>query len=423
MHIRRVVEIQIGPSHKAYEWCSRQCFKARLLRDNLNWIKRQYFIDNGDAISASQLYQEAKKSQFWSLFGHSQISKGVLRQLKQEWGSFYAAMKSYKKTPDKFKSRPKIPGYSKNKNGYSQVNYTVGQNNSPCVIGGGIIRFLGEDKIEMPLNIKIDGTIKQVSITKKQGCFCLLINYIKNPISDTPNLDGNRIAAVDLGVNNLASLTTNVGIAPMLYSGRHIKSINQYYNKVVGKLQSLLLNGTKSSNKIQRITRKRNNRIKNELHRTTNDIVANLIQNGIGTLVIGNNTGWKQNINIGKRNNQNFVGIPFYKLINQLKYKFEEYGGIVAIREESYTSKASFLDNDPIPTYNGDHKQIKFSGRRIKRGLYKSGGGKLINADVNGSYNIMRKAFPNAFADGIEAVIVQPVRMKVGTNFHGVSYT
>ena len=141
-------------------------------------------------------------------------------------------------------------------------------------------------------------------------------------------------------------------------------------------------------------------------------VISTLINQKIGTLIIGHNPGWKQKVNLGKRNNQNFVSIPYNKLIEMLSYKAEMVGIKVIITEESYTSKASFLDNDPIPVYQkGKKNQVTFSGKRVNRGLYRTGKRKLINADVNGSLNIMRKAVPNAFSYGIEGVVVHPVRV------------
>ena len=183
----------------------------------------------------------------------------------------------------------------------------------------------------------------------------------------------------------------------------------QFYNKKKATLQEKLPAYTYNSKRILRLTRRRNQKINNYLHHTSQFIVNILVASSIGTLVIGQNNRQKQSINIGQPNNQNFVYIPHSKLIAQLIYKCELVGIKVILTEESYTSLSSFLDNDPIPVYgDGSAKLIKFSGKRIKRGLYRSGKGKLINSDVNASYNILRKVFPKAFADGIESCVVQP---------------
>nr|WP_293096015.1 transposase [Okeania sp. SIO2F4] len=204
-------------------------------------------------------------------------------------------------------------------------------------------------------------------------------------------IDNNRVAAIDLGLSNLATISSNVkGFQPFIVNGKPLKSINQFYNKKKGELQSKLQKQAEErchSNKINKLTIKRNLKVETYLHQASRIIINTLRENQIGTLVIGNNQKWKQEINLGKRNNQNFVQIPYHKFIEQLTYKAELVGIKVIINEESYTSKASFLDLDNIPNYQKGVKH-KFSGQRIKRGLYKSKNGLLINADLNGSYNI-----------------------------------
>lgn len=202
---------------------------------------------------------------------------------------------------------------------------------------------------------------------------------------EKPLLENNeRYASIDLGLNNLATVSSNV-TKPFIINGRPLKSINQYWNKQKAKLQSLLKGNKKSSKQIQLITKKRNNRINTYLHKSSREIVNFLVSNKINTLVIGYNKEWKQNISIGKVNNQSFVGIPFYTFIQQLEYKCKLEGINVILTEESYTSKCSFIDNETL------EKKDTYLGKRIKRGLFKTKEGKLINADLNGSLNILKK--------------------------------
>jgi putative transposase len=224
------------------------------------------------------------------------------------------------------------------------------------------------------------------------------------------NLAKSNIAAVDLGVNNLATVTSNKkGFIPFIINGRPVKAINQFYNQKKARLQSQL-KGSKTSKKIQKLSTKRSLKIEDYLHKASRYIVNHLIENNIGTLVIGHNPDWKQGINMGAKNNQNFVQIPFSSLIQKLQYKAELVGISVIIQEESYTSKSSFLDLDEIPNFCQGIKH-KFSGKRIKRGLYQSSNGRKYNADVNGSLNILRKVVPNAFSNGIEGVVVHPIKV------------
>ena len=202
------------------------------------------------------------------------------------------------------------------------------------------------------------------------------------------NKRNKNFASIDLGLNNLATVTSNL-FEPFIINGRPLKSINQYSNKMIAKYQRLLPEKQYSSNKIDFLRYKREMKVNDYLSKSAKYLVNYLVSQSIDVLVIGTNAGWKQNINIGKRNNQNFTNIPFYKFKNKVVYLCEEVGIKVIEQEESYTSKSSFLDNDPIPTYPNTAK-ISFSGKRICRGLYKSKN-KTINADVNGSLNILKK--------------------------------
>ncbi|MCC3638802.1 MAG: transposase, partial [Microcoleus sp. PH2017_37_MFU_D_B] len=204
-------------------------------------------------------------------------------------------------------------------------------------------------------------------------------------------------AGVDLGLNNLVALTSNQpGFIPLLINGRTLKSINQFYNKRSSRLQSQLKGRRKTSPRIQRLTRCRNQKVDNYLHHTSRRIVDILVAQRIGTLVIGKNAQWKTDINLGKQTNQNFVSIPHARLIEMLEYKGFLVGIKVIVQEESFTSKANFLGLDPIPVYGKTKTEPVFTGKR---------------SDVNASYNILRKAIPNAFSDGIGSCVVQPRRV------------
>ena len=228
------------------------------------------------------------------------------------------------------------------------------------------------------------------------------IIYEKETRDHEVNYDS--ILAIDLGVNNLVSLTSNKrGFQPLVVNGRPVKSINQYYNKERSRLMSLLSSDQKETKRIRRLTEKRNRRIAYYLHNTSRFVIDICLFEGIGTIVISKNPNWKNGCNMGDTNNQNFCGIPHSVLISQIVYKAEEYGIRVEMVTEEYTSKCSFLDSEEIC------KHASYVGRRIKRGLFRSNSGRLINADTNGSYNILIKAFPEAFAEGIEGLVVSPV--------------
>jgi IS605 OrfB family transposase len=227
------------------------------------------------------------------------------------------------------------------------------------------------------------------------------------------------IAGVDIGLNNLAAVASNKpGFMPVVVNGRPLKSINQYFNKKRANLQSQLgstgrgYGETKpstraTSRQISSLTDKRNRKVKHELHKASRKIIDVLVASEIGTLVIGKNPEWKQFLNIGRRNNQNFVSIPHAQFVSMLTYKAQLVGIQVYVTEESYTSKCSFLDLEPI------EKREIYMGKRISRGMFRSSKGFLINADVNGAYNILRKVAPNAFRNGVEGVVVHPLRISL----------
>ena len=257
--------------------------------------------------------------------------------------------------------------------------------------------------------------ISQFRIVPKNNYIVLEVVYeasIKELLKDNK-----RYMSIDLGIDNLASCSSNVTNS-FIINGKPVKSINQFYNKKKAKLQSELeiKNKKKTSKQIQNLTLKRNNKIKDYFHKASRYIVNQLVNQSINTLIIGKNDGWKQETNIGKKNNQNFVNIPHQIFINQLKYKCKLEGINVIEQEESYTSKVSFLDNDYIPTYQVDDELFKSSGKRIKRGLYKTFNCSIINADINGSLNIMRK-YLNVVCDEIispanRGFVVNPVKIR-----------
>lgn len=232
--------------------------------------------------------------------------------------------------------------------------------------------------------------------------------YVYN-IDEKRCSDNGNYVGVDIGINNLATVGGNK-INPVLINGRPLKSINQFYNKQLAKLKSrqdTCKNKNVHSSKIRKLTQKRNNKIKDYLHKASRKLVNHLVSNSVSKIVIGHNKNWKQDINLGKSNNQKFVQIPFSMFIHMVTYKSQLEGIEVIVREESYTSKCSFLDNEEI------RKCETYKGKRIKRGLFRSYDGRLINADLNGALNILRKEIPNVFNEyGIE-VCSTPIDLSI----------
>jgi IS605 OrfB family transposase len=353
---------------------------------------RQALFNNNEFLNYKVLYQEMKKNENWTALPRK-ISNKVWKQVTGSWSHWLKALKEYEKTPGKFTGRPRLPGYNKSMN---IVTYEQG------ALG---TRSLPENRIRLSkTNIILDtslieGQVTEVKIIPKNGQFLIKATYTEE--MKNHELDYSKIAGIDLGLNNLVTVATNqADIQPRMVNGRPLKSINRRWNKQKAKLQSKLKKGVFNSHQIRRLTEKRNNQADTYLHIASRTVVDWLVENNIGTLIIGKNSQWKSGINIGKRNNQNFVQIPHTRLIELIQYKFEQENGIVVVNEESYTSKASALDLDEIPTFSKRKNQkTEFSGKRVKRGLYKTLQGLLINADLNGALNIIRKVAKNSLDD------------------------
>jgi putative transposase len=328
----------------------------------------------------------------------------VLKILERNWKAFFSAIEAWKTDKTQFHSKPKLPGY-KPKNGEFLLVFT----NQQVKIKNNVLCFPKKVGIGVKTRLADLTDIREVRILPKGVGYVLELAYKK--YFQLKPLNSNNFISIDLGVRNLITTVNNNGKKPFVIKGGVVKSINQYYNKVRARLQSIYVRqGIKTGKTLQKLTNKRNKRLIDFFHKTSRKIIEYCVMNNIGTIVIGYNLNWKQQCRIGKKNTQNFVSIPYYNLIQQLEYKAEEQGILVVKQEESYSSKCSFLDNELIETHD------KYLGCRVTRGLFRSQKGTIINADVNGAYNILKKAFPNAIpADGIEDVGLHPTRWRLAT--------
>ena len=403
----------------ALAYCSKNVY------NRANYCIRQKFIHEGIYIGYSQINNQLKEEECYQALP-AKVSQQILRKLDLNWKSFFKAISSYNQEPSKFQARPGLPKYKHKEHGRNLLIYVFGQiNKKGKNLGkresGAISKVAIKKGLVVPSKTKIalktkvnEANLKECRIIPKYGRYVVEIVYEQEV--RVGNVNPDYYAAIDLGVNNLATVTSNhPGLHPFLVNGRPVKSYNQFFNKRKALLQSLLPSQQYKSHRLERLAIKRDNLVENYLHKASRMIINRLVENQISTIIIGHNDGWKQKVNMGKVNNQKFVHIPFNKFIQQLTYKAELVGIKVIVLEESYTSKASFLDGDSIPTYKpGENNNYQFSGKRVERGLYRTEGGRLINADVNGSLNIMKKAFPNAFNGyGIEALVVEPVRINL----------
>jgi putative transposase len=372
----------IKKSHRFYNECDQLCFKSKnLYNSGLFNVRQQYYEDESFLNGISLINKFTNENQFDYRQLPSKISQQTLRLVEQNFKSFFVALKSKKKNST---AKPvRIPKYLDKVKGRQLVTYTIQALSKTQLLKG--IAKPSQTNIEIQTKCKAE-TIQQLRIVPRLNFYVIEIVYKKEI---TPLKQDNKCyASIDLGLNNLATLTSNV-LKPIIINGKPLKSINQYYNKRLAKLKSNSKN--KSTKRISRLHSKRNNKIKDYLHKSSRCVINHLVSNSINTLVIGYNKQWKQEINIGKVNNQNFVNVPHTKFIDMLKYKCFMEGINVIVNEESYTSKCSFLDNELIK------KHEVYKGKRVKRGLFRSQNGTLINADVNGSLNILKKAVTNAF--------------------------
>ena len=353
------------------------CFKSKNLYNRALYLIRQHYFETKNYLNyydINRILVGSKDIDYYSL--PANVSNQTLRLLDKNFKSFFALIK--KKKNNKYDKLIRIPRYL-DKDGRNIVIFNK-KSVSKIYLRKGLIK-LSSLNILIPTKVT-ESNLVEVRILPRNNHHVVEIVYKVEEKKLKPN--NGRYASIDLGLNNLATVSSNV-VKPFIINGRPLKSINQYYNKEVTRLQSLLKNNRKTSKRINNITNKRNNKIKDYLHKSSRLLVNFLVSNDISTLVVGYNEEWKQNINLGKRNNQSFVGIPFYTFIKQLEYKCRLEGINVITTEESYTSKCSFLDNEPL------RKHSTYNGKRIKRGLFRSAKNKIINADLNGSLNILRK--------------------------------
>lgn len=356
---------------------------------------------------------------------YSSTAQWTIKKVIDDWSSYWEGIKSYKANPIQFTGRPRIPGYKK-KDGEFILVFT----NQACKIGKdkeGHFWLLFPDKSRIDkIQTRLDWNtnLREVRIIpqggNKQG-YKVEIVYDKE-VEQIITLDKSRICAIDYGLSNIVAMANNIGETPIVVKGSVVKSINQWYNKrraelymvydrqpIACRLKDRRPIFNRDTEKLQNLTTHRNRVMKDIMHKISRYIINWCVNHNIGTLIIGHNDFWKQRINLGAKTNQAFVTIPYYILTKDIQYKAEEKGIDVKLVDESHTSKCSFLDNEPICHHE------KYVGKRIKRGLFRSAKGIVVNADVHAGMNIIRKVFLNAFkdADRIAGTLTCPLRLSI----------
>ena len=369
------------------------CHIAKNLKNQAIYNVRQHYFQNKKYLSYNENYKMLKNSENYKKL-NSNMAQQILKEVDRSFKSFFGLLRLAKNGQYDNK-KIKLPKYLA-KDGFTTLVIGFVRLKDDILIvpySNSFRKTHKEIAIKLPPVLK-GKKIKEIRIIPKQHSRYFEIQYTYEVEEVQRELNKENGLGIDLGIDNLCTCVTNNG-ASFIIDGRKLKSINQYYNKTNAKLQSI-----KDKQKIEHITlrqkriaRKRNNRIEDYLSKAARIIINYCLNNDIGKLVLGYNEDFQRNSNIGSINNQNFVNIPYGKLRDKLIYLCKLYGIEFKLQEESYTSKASFFDGDEIPIYDKENPQeYVFSGKRIKRGLYQTSTGKLINADCNGALNILRKS-------------------------------
>ena len=391
----QVEQHQIKPNHLWFEYCEQTCLASKNLFNTAQYSNRQSFFYGYGSISQGVMDKLFRDNENYQVLP-AKVSQLVLKQVQDTWQSYFKAIKAWKLDHSKFTGRPKAPAYIEaGEKGRNLVKFNIQAISKAQFKKGRLVPSLSPIAIPVKPGLEYKNLV-EVRIVPRVGCYVVEVVY-DDGIQANSSLEPGLAASIDIGIDNLAMITfSNPSITPIAINGKPLKSRNQWMNKELARLKSILKLGT--SQKIQNIIRNRNNYVHTYLHQATARIVTLLVNIGVTHLAIGKNPQWKTAINIGKKNNQNFVQIPHAKFVTMLTQKLEKVGLNVKVGEESYTSLASFLDWDTIPIFVPvKSSSYKFSGKRIKTKKYRSSDGTIIHADVNGSLNIGRKVLPNFF--------------------------
>lgn len=366
------------------------CEESHKLTNMGIYYARQLYFKAKKGIGKFDLEKVYKDNHHYKVL-HSQAAQQILRSVAESFKSYYGLIKVYQE--GKITDRPRVPNYRK-KSGLAVVSYPkqalkLKGNQVRVPLGKTCKRWFGLDSflIPMPSNLSFDD-IKELRILPRNNCFYFEFVYRKE--TEKTELNPENVLGIDPGLDNWLTCVSNVDTS-FIVDGKKVKSMNRWYNKQVSTIKENKPQGF-WSNKLAAITEKRNRQMRDGINKAARIVINHCLENNIGTIVFGWNKRNKDSINIGKKNNSEFVPIPTARLKDRIAQLCEQYGIQFIETEESYTSKASFLDGDCLPTYGEKPKDWKPSGRRTKRGLYRVGYGQwYLNADCNGAANILRK--------------------------------
>jgi putative transposase len=418
----RALKIKIrGLKKPQFERLKELTHHAKNLYNQTLWTLREAFEATGKYFSYFQMDKAMK--QVTNLEGEinykllkAKVAQQTLRKLDKNFKSFFSCRRDFQKNPSKYKGKPRPPSFLQDKHDNLIFDYQafriqglfmiekgheIPLANGKTLGAGESIRYEQVAILEKGLEIKIpkqlwNREIKQIEIIPKPNSFYAVFVYEENPDDFKQVGHSDQVMSIDLGLNNLATCVTNGVIEPFIIDGRRLKSINAYYNKRKAKMQSKLSErGKKWSRQLQNLTNWRNAVTNDYIHKATSIVVKTCVKQGISKVVVGDVMKSLNKINLGKRTNQNFVNLSLGQFVEKLSYKLGSHSIELAVTNESYTSKASFVDDDKMPKRYSPNTKRTFNGQRVKRGLYKSSDGTRLNADANGAYNILRKTEPD----------------------------
>jgi len=377
------------------------------------YIAKEYFKETGKYIGLNKLIKEVGGNENYKLLP-AQSAQQIVRLLDKNFRSFFALLR--KKQSGTYNDKINIPKFKKKGDTFNII-YTF----QSFRITKGFITLNSSNeykkinpvKLKIPFTFDIDGKVKQIIIKpyNKGQYFNCYLQYEENTQKEELCLNKDKYLSIDLGLNNFASVIDTDGHSFIL-NGKSLKSYNIWYNKRKAKLKSELKKKNKKewSKQLQLLEEKRKWFIDNYFNQFVSTLIKHCIKYQIGNIVIGYNETWKSGINLGKRNNQNFIYIPFLNFKRKLENKCNENEIKFIQVEESYTSKCSALDLEPVK------KQDSYLGNRIKRGLFKTSKGQLINADINGALNILRKVIGDDFIQPIAGLMFNPIKSSYNFN-------
>lgn len=382
-------------SKEDYENLRSLCHTAKDLTNQALYCVRQYLFNEHKYLGYEKVYAELKTCDNYKLIA-ANMSQQILKEVDGSFKGFFALLKLVKEKGYPA-SAVKIPHYLPKEGFTTLVVAEFAINDGIFVLPYSRAYNKDHSKVKIKVPPILEGKkVKEIRIIPKSNARFFEIQYAYESDVKPKELDKTKALAIDLGVDNLATCVTSEGDS-FIIDGRKLKSINQWYNKQNARLQSIKdkqhFGEKRKTEQQKRILHKRNNRVNDYISKVAKMIVKYCISHNIGNIVCGYNETFQQNTNLGSINNQNFVNMPFGQFRDKLTYLCELHGIAYTEQEESYTSKASFWDNDKIPVYNADNpKTYEFSGKRVKRGLYQTATGKTLNADVNGALNILKKS-------------------------------